>query len=514
MMTSKIIVLAVVPLAIAGALPRAVSWRTTDNALPLVPDFELDGEIGEWRELPVRYGAVELGARGEDLRVWVGQVDGGVAVAGEASAARFDPAVGFGIGFWLADAEPPEFPPVGWGHQFGYEELAAVEECAGHEEGWEDGSCRQWFHAQVEYRRELARLFVRRWQTDAWHVRETFASPAWSALDSLTRDRLRALQPHGEPSFEHRTENRQTEFELFVPWAAFPPLAPFTIDRLRIGVDLPPEWADDVPSLDLVSLALPRQYHLTACELGERAAIIRPSATSAFRVPSAASVTLFRPTDDQDLKELVVLDNEAGGYLYTPDSTIASPVAFAAKFYARDLEDGGTLCGPVLAYRNDAVRTRPALEQLVWAGLSADGADPVFAEHQLDVRRLPDGNLLVKEGPWIWFSYYGSGQCGACPRVTVGIDHIDTRTGKITPALQHTAVAEHYDTEMTVTPDWREVTVYESEHDYELETETVSWTATTYCYQPVDRRYDVCAVESPISVPAKELWLDWEDPWE
>ena len=73
-------------------------------------------------------------------------------------------------------------------------------------------------------------------------------------------------------------------------------------------------------------------------------------------------------------------------------------------------------------------------------------------------------------------------------------------------------MAEYYDTEVTVSSDWREVSVYESEYDYEQETTT--WTATTYCYQPVDRRYQVCGVESPAPVPAKGLWLDWKDPWE
>ncbi len=58
-MTSKMIMLAAMPLAIAGASPRAASWHTPDEVLPLVPDFELDGEIGEWRELPVRYGAAD-----------------------------------------------------------------------------------------------------------------------------------------------------------------------------------------------------------------------------------------------------------------------------------------------------------------------------------------------------------------------------------------------------------------------------------------------------------------------
>jgi hypothetical protein len=500
-------------IAITGVLSRAEPLRPPDDTLPLVVDFELDGEIGEWRDLPVRYGAAELGDRGRDLRVWVGQVEGGIAVAGEGSAARFDPATGSGVGFWLADATPPEFPPVGWGHQFGYEELSGVEECAEYEEGWEDSSCREWFNDQLEYRRELKTLFVRRWQADAWHVRETYAGPAWSALDSLARDRLQPLEPHGEPSFEHQAKNRKTQFELFLPWAAFPPLAPPTIDSVRIAVDLPPTSSVEPPILDTVLLAQARQYRVTRCELGERAAIIRPVPNSAFRVPSVARGVVFRPIDDRDLTAVVILDNEAGGYLYTPDSTIASPVAFAAEFYTRDLEDGGTLCGPVLAYRADTVRTQPKLEQLVWAGMSVDGADPVFAEHQLAVRRLPDGSLLVKEGPWIWSSYYGSGQCGGCPRVSVGINHIDTTTGVMTPALLHSVVAEYFDTEMTVSPDWVEVTVYESEHDYEQETETVTWTATTYCYQPGDRRYDVCAVESPAGEPTQQLWLGW-DTWE
>lgn len=489
------------------------STHQPDDTLPLVVDFEFDGRIGEWKDLPVRYGANEFGERDKDLRVWVGQVEGGIAVAGEGPAARFDPATGPGIGFWLADGDPPDYPPVGWGHQFGYEELTSAEGCAEYEDAWEDSSCPDWYDDQLEHRTRLTRLFVRRWQANARHVRETAAGAAWAAFDTPTRDRLRSLEPHGEPVFSHHVQDGRTAFELFVPWVAFPPLTPFTIDRLRIGVDLPPSLSFEFPALETVVLAQPREYRVTRCGLGDRAAIIRPRPTSAFRVPSASRGVVFRPVDDRDLLELVILDNEAGGYLYTPDSTIASPVAFSADFYVHDLEDGSALCGPVLAYHSETVQTQPRLERLVWAGSSIADGDPVFAEHQLETRRLPDGNLLVKEGPWIWMSYYGSGQCGGCPRVSVGVHHLDTATGELTAALSLSVVAEYFDTEISVSADWTEVTAYESQRDYEQDVETVTWTATTHCYQPGDRRYDVCTVESSAGEPTQQLWLGW-DTWE
>jgi hypothetical protein len=514
MSVAKIIASVVGGFAVTLVLSGSGPTHRPDDTLPLVVDFELDGRIGEWNDLPVRYGADELGERGKDLRVWVGQVEGGIAVAGEGSAARFDPATGPGIGFWLADGDPPRYPPIGWGHQFGYEELASAADCAEYEEAWEDGSCPDWYDDQLEHRTRLTRLFVRRWQANARHVRETSAGPAWAAFDALTRDRLRSLEPRGEPVFSQHVQDGKTAFELFVPWVAFPPLTPLTIDRLRIGVDLPPSLLFESPALETVVLAQSREYRVTRCELGDRAAIIRPHPTSAFRVPSALRGVVFLPVDDRDLLELVILDNEAGGYLYTPDSTIASPVAFRADFYVRNLEDGSTLCGPVLAYRSETVQTQPRLERLVWAGSSVADGDPVFAEQPLETRRLPDGNLLVKEGPWIWMSYYGSGQCGGCPRVSVGIHHVDTATGELTAALSHSVVAEYFDTEISVSADWTEVTAYESQRDYEQDVETVTWTATTYCYQPEERRFEVCGVESPVPAPPRALWLDWEEVWE
>ncbi len=85
---------------------------------------------------------------------------------------------------------------------------------------------------------------------------------------------------------------------------------------------------------------------------------------------------------------------------------------------------------------------------------------------------------------------------------------------KITPVLGLIAITGVLSRAEPWRPLWREVTVHESERDYELDTETVTWTTTTYCYRPEERGYEVCGVESPVPAPPQALWLDWEEVWE
>ena len=122
----------------------------------------------------------------------------------------------------------------------------------------------------------------------------------------------------------------------------------------------------------------------------------------------------------------------------------------------------------------------------------------------------------MKEGPRVWFSYYGSGQCGACPRVGVRVHHIDAESGAVTEALAYARVADagSSDVEIEVSEDWGEITAYESITDWEVEPPETHWRATRFCFRDAEDgqrpRYDVCGEDEPVSEPPERLRLRYK----
>ncbi len=94
------------------------------------------------------------------------------------------------------------------------------------------------------------------------------------------------------------------------------------------------------------------------------------------------------------------------------------------------------------------------------------------AEEGLAAHRLPNGDLLVKEGPLVDSSEFGSGQqCGTCPWTDLTIDHL-TPDNKITQALKLGDViaglgSGPQDEDFTISPDWSKITEYEQDPDDE-----------------------------------------------
>src|SRR5262249_36607327 len=134
--------------------------------------FKFDGDPSEWRTTKSIFtdaAGVHTGS------VWVDQTDSGLAIAGVAfgdpprwPARESDLSKSDRIILTIADAHPPQFPPIGWGHQFGYQELATSADCASKaaedNSGPKDrGRCVAWFEQQIGYRDTVARLFERQW---------------------------------------------------------------------------------------------------------------------------------------------------------------------------------------------------------------------------------------------------------------------------------------------------------------------------------------------------------------
>jgi hypothetical protein len=116
---------------------------------------------------------------------------------------------------------------------------------------------------------------------------------------------------------------------------------------------------------------------------------------------------------------------------------------------------------------------------------------------RLEVKMLADGDRLIKDGPRVWMSYYGSGQCGACPRAGITIYYEDKSSGKLLRALDHVGVVEGEgsDIDYTVSDDWQRVELYEGKGD------TLSWTQTSFCLRSGDRKYQECGHKNNVQPP-------------
>ena len=176
------------------------------------------------------------------------------------------------------------------------------------------------------------------------------------------------------------------------------------------------------------------------------------------------------------------LENEARGYAYAPEGH--SPIVTATTYFARTLGNGGVLCGPPLRYLEPG---------------GALHADSLTLDGTVESRQRPDGTYLLRVGPRAMGSFYGSGQCGACPRVGLTMLRLDPRDG-VQRALQFFEVAEPeaHDLDIVLSADWDSVHVFRSStSDYE----TFTWRETTYCLDRPGRTYAVCAVRDSVPEP-------------
>jgi hypothetical protein len=193
--------------------------------------------------------------------------------------------------------------------------------------------------------------------------------------------------------------------------------------------------------------------------------------------------TYFVPGDGDQVTTVIGLENEAAGYAY--EASGQSPVATGTVFFEKPLPDGRTLCGPPL--------------RVVGPGGSTVTEDSLTLDDSVVVRRLPDGALLLREGPRVMDSFYGSGQCGACPRVGLTLLHL-APDGIVTPALEffETSEAETSEIDIAVADAWDSVWVYRSST---TDFEHYTWRETTYCLKAGDRAYAVCAERDSVPEP-------------
>lgn len=526
----------------AGPAP-ARAQDTAVRPIPEIEDFQHDGVVGEWRSRPMDR-VLAAGDRTPQALVWVGRTARGLVVAAEIRAGlAVDGSATLRIG--LAGPDSLRLPPIGWGHQFGDEVVPDSAGCEAFDFAAEDPEpCRRWVVRQKRIRARLPALFEREWRVPIAFpdsVVEVRAGAAFAGLAPAVRDRLRPLAPRGLPRALARPiagTAGGVGLEVLIPWGSFPPVPAPDLDAVRLRVDwVRPEGADAVAAaastgevragerVDAVTaaetgrswvalgtprpLSRPLEHRITPCEYGVEGLLI-PGGESRFGRPaSPGAVAYMIPEGSGDLRALIVLDNEAAGYQYQPDPEAISPAAYEVSYGVLDIGRGERLCAPELALARAGARVTPPDWTRTGAG---DPFERQVDLRQLEVRRLDDGDLLVKSGPRVRWSYYGSGQCGACPRVALDLFRVSEATGAVTHLfrLLETVDPGASDVELEVSDDWGVVTVYRSVTRWDADPPEVTWRAVRHCLVPAagqgePEAFEPCGEEADVPEPPRRL---------
>jgi len=423
------------------------------------------------------------------------------------------------VEIWLSTTTEMEMPPIGYGNQFGENELKSAADCTPLEDGGRPGDprtpeikeCQRWYNEQLEYRKLLPRLFTRQWLTaepgvpgQPVPVFEDFATTAWAGLNaSFFNDDLPApLEPRAndgvvsEFNTDYGTKLAAGEqpgwvnvvtgysFHFFIPWTAFPSARQLQLRDLWLMVDVfgaaPEEkkmgalsttsaervWGKPSGFNHLV-LDAPRDYEISPCKAADSEQDMYGVRHRAWYFPQAGKGPLY-------LSTVYDLENPAGGYMYDPASV--SPIFKATEHFWKIQVDGAAVCGPQLEYREgDVTRT-----------------SQFYVDKQyFATRPIAGGWTLVRSGPDMSTqSPFGSGACGACPVVDFHIYAISPK-GEIERALDINDEFSGYDSrpadgDLVIAPDWSQVTFYEDVVTYlngGNGGQKDDWTATGYCLE-------------------------------
>ena len=501
---------ATLPLLLCVLTPLAWSQSAASPInVPQVLNRGFQSIITAYTNRPADLNLIPHGPGARHGHVWLQNVGMGLLVVGEVDGARPDFPRNKNlilekdhVEIWLADSKDPDFPPLGWGNQFGEVTLPkGADSCA----DWalQDASntpaapsapaaekrCRTWADTQTGYRTFFKRLFLRQWLVTPDYAVESFATPSYDQItERFASDRQvnhplsshevpTPLEPHDQLQmwFGQGNNGAGYTFEILIPFTAFPPLSATQLQDLRLMVDVfnPVSSAKAVVSYSTssptrvwaepktfnpVRLDPPQQFHLTPCEMPLVAKDKYGDIHPAWFIPKADS-SIGADSD------AFILVNDGVGYQYEPDAL--SPVAQPVHFFWHAIGTGEWVCGPYLTYRRS--------ERSLKFAVNVD-------ENGFDARRLPGGDLLIKVGPRAYGSEFGSGQCGACPRAELRI----FRLGADLRAREMLRLGDIVDTgsgvsqDFAVSRDWSRIVQYDQQ-GYDDQGNPGPWSSTTWC---------------------------------
>lgn len=504
---------------------------------------------GDIHALPATMELIPKAAGAHPGKIWVRSSDQGLDIWGQVQIPNNDlrwpkqkseMLASDHVEVWLSASPEVEMPPIGYGNQFGEIDLKSAADCTPVENGGGPGDpripkikdCERWYNQQVDYRKQLERLFTRQWLAasddpgsptmPSKSPFEDFASTAWASLNaSLFKDDLpQPLKPQSDgvrSEFNTEYGKRQMEtqadggnenvnivtgysFHFFIPFTAFPPAQLLRLRNLYLMVDVfsaAPEgkkmgalsttsservWGKP-SSFNRVVLDAPRRQEITACGAN-------PVEEDMYGVPHHAWYFPLAGKGPLYLSTVYDIENPAGGYMYDPAGV--SPIFKADEHFWKIQADGAAVCGPKLEYDNSGFKTR---------------SDFFVAKEHFETKALADGWLLVRSGPDMSTqSAFGSGACGACPVMDFHMYSISPE-GEIGSALDISNEYSGYenqpsDGDLAIAPDWKKITDYEDVLTYLNDGkggQQDHWSSTSYCLE--GHAYSKCAEEKNASPP-------------
>jgi hypothetical protein len=213
-------------------------------------------------------------------------------------------------------------------------------------------------------------------------------------------------------------------------------------------------------------------------------------------VSKSASI-YFIPTAGRDVSQLLLLDNDAGGYYWNPEPSLHSPIIRAIKYHTSQIGTAETLCAPQLSYvKNDKIYK----------------STYVIDHVPFEIKKKSDSAILVMEGPEVFQTRFGSGYCGSCWRAMLNIYSVDAMTGEIARAFEYKKRLEGsedndiVDIDIHVSENWDTFTVFEEHliyntHGKRRKEESPQWSATKYCLSKTSKIYEVCGEKYPSPPP-------------
>ena len=426
------------------------------------------------------------------------------------------------VELWLADISDTKLPPIGWGNQFGNPTLASEKDCDGYDENQvlppidNKDACKKWFRDQIIFRPDFKKLFVRQWQMAPNLVKEVYASTTYSNFPSYIQEELKILKPIKDPSvrFIDNGDKGGYTFEINIPWHALPPINSLTLKNLKLNVDVfnqsikqpnnkvyssivGSHQYGDLSLYKVFTLTEPRQYYITSCkyDLGDHYNYDEP-------VFSEQAVSYIIPSQNLNINKTIKIDNNIQGYQYGPDASSTSPTVYDLVYFEKDINNKEIICGPQLAYVKDSQITK--VYQSAYDNLQPTIGSVVQSKH-LDLKYLNENEILIKSGPEASYSYYGSGQCGACDRVSFSMTYIDLKNSTSTTAFFHYSIIDENDVDFKVSSNWKKITQYEygpNKNTTNLyDSSAYSWTSTDYCLNNQTHIYDECGKNNNAIAP-------------
>jgi hypothetical protein len=485
---------------------RQAQRVTVAEAHPTV----ISGSISEYTSTPPDIILTPQSEGARRGRLWIRNIGKGLLIAGDIEGGPPDfphnkdsLLAKDHVEIWLTADVDPVLPLIGWGHQFGENTLPnGADSCADNLE--ETGiprdpspnaqqKCREWAASQQKYRLYFQRLFLRQWLLAPDYALESFAAPAYEEIVSRYGDNPKVLKPRGVPKFWYSPSPKGYTFQALIPYGIFPPLPSLDLHGLRVLVDVfaaaptgkkmgafsgssPARvWARP-ETFNTLRIDPPRVFRMTPCDMPLNGTDIYGHVRDAWFIPKEEQKGDYE-------SDAFLIVNGAAGYRYEPEGL--SPIIRPIHDFWTSAGPGEWICGPQLTHKKNDHRT--AFEQRV----EAEG---------LATYRPPNGDLLVKVGPLVYYSEFGSGQCGACPRTKLIIYRL-TPDNNIFEALKIGDVISDQGPQaqdFTVSPDWSQIIEYDQKQNDE-EGNPGSWSSTTYCLK--DLHYEKCGEKSAVVPP-------------